>query len=382
MPSVLPVEVEEIVAMDDRPVLRNLRITQAYHELTLGLREVIGHENVCWSGFACWASKQAGSFIRHEQLPAALRHLVEDPELGLLGALHRALDGVSSYVVLGNKVVFAEMGGTFARFILAFEGDTRPDPSKLSDFLATFAEGPSLPDELRRDDDGHVRHTMRGGQTMLRHAMEALYAAMFEPSPKARAELVLHCNALCGLHEQTRLQPYIVAAHNAPVLDLFQPWIEGQDRRTRLAEQLARLVRDLTTELMMTMRVPGQTLPLGRDLEAPPGERLWPDVLVRLERPELVALTRTLLAYETREASLDWSDRVEDWLDLATAAVGLGRVEAQGTGARDWSSLPQRMRFIFELFRSRQQHRRIFEPPFTAEQVAALRRGEVPAGAL
>jgi hypothetical protein len=378
MPRVLPRDVQEIVAMDDEPVLRNLRITQAYHELSLDLRALVRPPDVCWSGFACWASKQAGAFIRREELPAVLRRLADDP--GRLGALERVVDGIAANVMLGNRTVFAEMGDAFARFVLAFEGDTRPDPAKLETFLATFSEGPSLPDLVQHDADGQPvgRGVTQGGQSMLRRALACLHAAMFEPVAERRAELVLLSSALFGLHEQTRLQPYIAGAQDGPMHRLLASWGRGDAELAGLAG----LARDLATELVMTMRVPGQTLHLGRDLEAPPGTVLWPPSLERLEHPELVALTVALGTYDSREHDLDRSDRMEAWLDRSLGAVGLGQREAQGTGARDWSSLQQRMRFIFELFRSRQQHEPLLEPPFSAEQVAALRRGELPSGEL
>jgi hypothetical protein len=40
-------------------VVRNLQITQCYHELSLGLAERTG-EIANWCTFATWASKQAG----------------------------------------------------------------------------------------------------------------------------------------------------------------------------------------------------------------------------------------------------------------------------------------------------------------------------------
>ena len=58
------------------PVLRNLQITLSYHQITLDFAGRLGSENVCWAAFATWASKQAGQFIRMEQVPpATLEHL-------------------------------------------------------------------------------------------------------------------------------------------------------------------------------------------------------------------------------------------------------------------------------------------------------------------
>jgi hypothetical protein len=53
-------------------------------------------------------------------------------------------------------------------------------------------------------------------------------------------------------------------------------------------------------------------------------------------------------------------------------------VSARGSGASEWSHLSDRMRYILELFRSRQQDRSLFEPPFAAPVLAAIHRGSVP----
>ena len=69
-------EVAEILAIRD-PVLRNLWITLAYHDLALRMTRIVGARNVSWVAFATWASKTAGVSIRKEQLSDLLRgHLL------------------------------------------------------------------------------------------------------------------------------------------------------------------------------------------------------------------------------------------------------------------------------------------------------------------
>ena len=66
-------DVERIIALAD-PVVRNLQITQCYHELSRALaRRTVSHAN--WCTFAVWASKQAGQTIRKEDLARALEQL-------------------------------------------------------------------------------------------------------------------------------------------------------------------------------------------------------------------------------------------------------------------------------------------------------------------
>lgn len=71
-------DVERIVALDGNPVLRNLLITQCYHDLSLGLSWLLGEEDLNWCHFATWASRTAGHFIRDEEVPKALRTEIEN----------------------------------------------------------------------------------------------------------------------------------------------------------------------------------------------------------------------------------------------------------------------------------------------------------------
>ena len=68
LPAIGPVptvaDVNQIAALADAAI-RNLRITQCYHELAV---TVTARTGVCanWCAFATWASKQAGQTIRKE----------------------------------------------------------------------------------------------------------------------------------------------------------------------------------------------------------------------------------------------------------------------------------------------------------------------------
>ena len=58
------------------PVLRNLLITQRYHEFAVQLRDAGAGEDATWCAFAVWASKTAGATIRGEVLPAKAKQLI------------------------------------------------------------------------------------------------------------------------------------------------------------------------------------------------------------------------------------------------------------------------------------------------------------------
>ena len=221
-------QVDQIAALAD-PVVRNLQITQCYHELAAVLAERTG-PSANWCTFATWASKQAGVTIRKEDLarefegaraagsptpPAAQGVTASMQALGAradAAAIQQlvwqawnpleAFDRASDAVARGNRKVFDEIGRAFARFYADCLADAAFDAGRIARFCDEFRPG-DPPD----------------GQRFLRQAFARYYQALFEPVPKARAELLLLANVEIGYHEQTRLQPEILEALDAPVPD-------------------------------------------------------------------------------------------------------------------------------------------------------------------
>jgi hypothetical protein len=378
-------QVQRIAAVSD-PVVRNLQITQCYHELSTAMARLTG-PGANWCSVATWASKQAGQSIRREDLARTFRRLLDEaatapaealaaaeaelsgeerPNLGAAaGALWDALNPAGAFkrtseaVAIGNRKVFEEIGFEFARFLAAFD-EGWPDEARLNDFNAGLLPGD--PPE---------------GQRYLRQAFTHYHRALGTDDPKDKAELLLLANLEIGFHEQTRLQPEIVAAMNAPVADprvlrrrlmeaLFpdagsgwREWLAGLGERAqpliaardRLAGEAQRVGRLAITEHMMTLEVPdGRTLRLGQDLRV-----AFPDLLRSVSQPELAALL---------------------------AQVDPTADSAYGTGAEDWGNLPDRMHFIADLFRAYHLAPALFDPPFTAVQTGQIVNGRRPEGRL
>ncbi len=362
-------------------VLRNLTITQAYHELSKAVsRDLPGEVN--WCAFATWASRQAGQTIRQEDLDDAIRDRLGESSdtaevltqiLDGLGRWSRGLtadkviaelapaaklDRSSAAVGKGNLKVFAEIGREFARYLLGPGQDQERD----DDSIDRFCEG------LRKGDPPW-------GQSQLRKAFTALYRGKFESDPKRRAEYVLAANLRIGYHEQARLQPEVFAALNAAVADVaavrrqvLGVAFEGRgsaiswfgrlylrltaplDRLwIRLTNRLRRVARAALTDSLMTLRLPTNTLRLGSDLERDP-----PEVLDSLSDGEL---------------------------ELFASRIG-ALSPARGSGVQDWANLDERLRYIGSFFRAYQRETRLFEAPFTEEQVDSIRQGSVPASSL
>lgn len=385
-------EVERIRSIND-PVVRNLQITQCYHELAAALSHWMGME-ANWCTFATWASKQAGQTIRKEDLARLLeRRLLYSASTlqasqnvtaainiraGKTSALPQnlalsannftsAIDRASDAVARGNKKVFEEIGYAFARFLQTclMEGQSlvqQVEAQRLDRFCA----------ELRAGDPPD-------GQSYLRQAFNHYAQALAETDSKARAQLILLANIEIGFHEQTRLQPEIAESLDAGMvsfLEFARPlfrsifpangWFHlaylylmrllGRPTDLDIAIQalLAEVriqLRQAITEIMMTISLPsGVVLRLGKDITA-----TFPETLKQITNTELAGF-------------LEKYDLAPDNLS--------------GSGALDWADLPDRLNFILDLFRCYQEQQNLFEPPFTPEQVAAFKSGKVPAGRL
>lgn len=381
-------EVDQIATLSD-PVIRNLQITQCYHELSAVAAERTG-PSANWCTFATWASRQAGQTIRKEDLVRALesvlntapsttkaikgvatiaQHMgakrdIEAIPKSVWDVLNpaEAFDRASNAVGRGNKKVFEEIGREFARFFSTCLHDATFDADKIVRFC----------DELRPGDPPD-------GQRYLRQAFTRYYQSFFEADTKTRAELLLLANIEVGFHEQTRLQPEITESLDVAFVDpkqftlhllktifpyggwlargrlflmrLLSRVIPFDEAITMLIDAARRQVRLIITEHLMTIGFPhGVRLRLGEDLNAE-----FPPSLQQITNPDLRVLLQRI-------------DPTPDSL--------------HETGATDWADLPDRIHFIIDMFRCYQEYRDLLDPPFTPDQIVALKTGHLPCGKL
>ena len=379
-------DVKEIASIED-PVIRNLNITQGYYELSQAMSKYTdGNPNWCTS--AVWASKQAGQSIRKEDLSRTFENIFHNsPEITLLlNTISQHSDliknlpevkTVSSFIIKflnpdaafehsaravaeGNKKVFAEIGGEFARFLSTFKSDDDFTEENIYTFCSAFTPG-NPPD----------------GQQMLRDAFTSYFDARKQSDEKIKAEMILYSNLLIGYHEQTRLQPQIVEALNAAftnedelksnllrellpgfwlriryyisrILQRKLPLDETIDQLLNLAKQK---VREVITDCMMTLFIPiNELLKLGEDLK-----EKFPERLAYISDQKLKGLLNKI-------------DPTPDSL--------------KESGAKDWGDLSDRIHFIADLFRAYFEHRQLYNQPFTDEQVKVLKEGKRPEGKL
>jgi len=380
--TAVALDVDRIVAIDN-PVIRNLEITECYADLAAAMRERIG-ESADWCTFATWASRQAGATIRGEDLidiftrrlgrrawvlapiaslkRALLQKGLFQPDTPLgraMREIHSPIDAferASAEVARGNLKVFAEIGREFARFVATVPIDASEDSVELLTFIEGLRPGPP-PD----------------GQDRLRQAFVEYQRQRHETDPSLRAARILLANLQIGLHEQTRLQPQIAAAVDAPldtahdlgerVLHRLIPsareWRPAIHRAAaavagaiarRIRREAVLVTRETITHSLMFLALPTGVLSLGRDLIV-----AVPPVLAGPAPLFLAALVR----------------------EFDPCPPG-----GTACGAKDWCDLRQRMHYIVHLFRAFAAEPALFGRPFTAEQVGAFRGGRVPTGAL
>jgi hypothetical protein len=270
---------------------------------------------------------------------------------------------VSAELAAGNLKVFSELGPIFSVMIDAFGGPGAEAPAALDVFLDSLKLEPGPP--LRSGDE-----EAEGGQALLRSALTHYHSAMRERDPKRKAELVLLANAQVGLHEQIRLQPYIARSMTAPLGDAVTVVLHGNHLHgiadhvrhsllSTLAHSVAHEVEQawlhVLTRYTMDLFLPDGVLHLGRDLPNLRGGPLFPPLLQTISDQELAVLL---------------------------ASFGIDASQQRCAGAREWSTLRDRMRYIIELFRARQCDADLLDAPFTEAQLASMERGQLPAGPL
>jgi hypothetical protein len=380
------VEVARIAALAD-PALRNLSITWCYARLSAAVAARLpGGAN--WCTFATWASRQAGRTIRREDLEdalgravdrwlgdgavdevaravqalgasatvAAIRQAVRDALLG-----GEVIDRASDAVARGNLKVFDEIGREFARFLALWHDGGPPDAPALEAFVAG----------LRPGDPPN-------GQEYLRRAFTHYHDALPEPDPASRAQRMLLANLEIGFHEQTRLQPEIAEALEAGVL-------EASDVTPRILAALLPANGIIPRVRRFFTRLFGGRTPLDRAVDA----------LVAAAKHEVrAALTDHVMSLDLAGTRLRLRDDVREGFppELVTLREPallelLARIDPtpdspRESGARDWADLPDRIHFIADMFRCYHARADLFAPPFTADQIAVIGRGQRPTGPL
>lgn len=314
------------IIQDPEPVRRNYAITRSYHELTRAVGERMGTGDIPWTGFAAWASETAGEFIRRDWLAPELHGLLSRAK-GPVGLLYNEMDlRVRTLVAAGNLKVYAEIAPRFVELLAVLDSAGARRARLRRALIAGLRAGP----------------VQSGGQAALAQALDAYLEAAECVDDRRRAQLVLLANLLIGYHEQYRLQPEIAGSLGAASVALPAPrglWQRALQRR------FIAIVRRFSTRFMQ-IRLPGAPLKLGEDVPPLGRAGMFPEALARVDLP---ALARLLEAF----------DRTPDTVE--------------GSAARDWAALDDRMNYLVDLFRTRQRDPRLWASPL--DGLSAGRRG-------
>ncbi len=169
-----PRKIREIAAKSD-PVQRNFEITQSYHELSEGMRKLLGDQ--AGPSWTTWASKHLGATIRGEDHPY-IRFAAKAVEKVMFSLLPAPI---------APTVLLSETSAAMAEANHNIFQRTAP---KYSQFLATFADG--KPDENKLK--GFLKEHFKEDEGLLVSAFANYHQAISESDPQKKRELVLLAN--------------------------------------------------------------------------------------------------------------------------------------------------------------------------------------------
>jgi hypothetical protein len=338
-------------AVDDPdPVLGNLKITRCHYLLSRALGDVLGPDaGANFHSWAVWGSRKAGVTIRQEDLDQARRDGtvaggVAGTVVGLaLGWLLLAWVGwpvAPALAVFGGacgaltgRAIIARSRRVSARLILEGNRTVLADIGTLTARFVARCHDQSNPDPgALAEFLAGVRPgpAAAGGQDLLRRAFALYFAARFAPDAAARQEATYLANCLAVYHEHVRLEPYIRGS---------MPWI----------------VRRCVTKRLLQFDIGPARLAVAHDVPPLAG----------------LAVPASLAALTNRDA-----------VAFLAATVGCAPGDGTGVGARDWTKIRERMRYVFQLFRLRHLDPGVLGPPYGPDGLAAIAAGARPAGRL
>lgn len=318
------------IAANPNPVIRNLQISNYYHEVAVALRDMIGAEGGNnWPAWAGWASKHVGEHIRREDLPflrGTCKVTTAIARTLLPSALHSAIWGPSDLmdranvaISKANRDIFERTCLQFTRFIETFRGDTQANAPKWALFAQGFKPG----------------SYEQGGEDLLRDGFRSYYEAMFEPDSKKKAELVLLGNCQVVYDEQKHAHDEINEAI---------PWFAGRP----------------VTAWSLYLDTPSEDLRLGKDLPPRPDGRVFPANLEELTLPKLM---HTYRQHNRSKGQASDGTLID-------------------SRCQDYRKLEDRMNMIVNVFRTRHDDMSLFDPPFAPDQAEMIRAGIIPGGKL
>ncbi|MGE0495699.1 MAG: hypothetical protein AB7S38_41225 [Vulcanimicrobiota bacterium] len=323
-PLVAVTRTAEVMGQPSR-IMRNLQITQHYSDLAGKMRQVVGQEGgLSWLDWAGWASRHVGVTVRQEDFSKLAQ-----------GSLMAGLALVGGWVGAGlgaGVLAVARMLTSRSSLAMSAGNDAifkRTTPH-FARFIETF-EGVEAPDPAKFKAFLHgftPGPAEKGKDDLLIDGFTSYYRAKFETDPKKKQELVLLGNAQIVWDEQ----------------------ITAQDE---IKQAMPPGLRHLITWFHLSLPLEDKIIKLGEDVQGLNGQ-MFPSTLSTIENPELLAIHQRFGVGDTTE----------------------------GSAARNYADLDDRMRFILNVFRAHHLDPALTRTPYTPNQAEDIRSGHRPEGQL
>lgn len=305
------------------PAVSNRKVTAAHFVLSEALQDFTGDSaGPNFHSWAVWGSKKAGVTIRQEDLDDALKNatLVSGISGFVVGLITAAIAvwffiNVSAFLtivlVLCGGIIGAVSGALVGRAIarysrkeaarLILEGNQ----TVLEDIGLKTAEFLNTENFDEFYDRFRTGKTSVGGQNLLREAFKAYTKAAVSENVSDKRELCCFGNCLAILHEHIRLQPYI-------------------------SKSLPFIIKRCVTQRMMTFDVGKVSLSVAKEFSA-------------LDKNyEVVELND---AHKKRLLEL-----MKEECPSAKVSDAILFDKTRNYAADNWTSIEQRMRYVWELF--------------------------------
>lgn len=324
-------QIIEAAVNETSPAVSNQKVTAAHYVLSEALQKLTGEDaGPNFHSWAVWGSKKAGVTIRQEDLDSALKNATVVSGLvgfiagliaaaivvwlfislsifltfvliligGIIGAVTGALTGrvIARYsraeaarlILEGNQTVLEDIGGKTARFVADFK-DKDFKPEKLNVFYDGFVRG----------------KTSDGGQNLLKEAFRAYTKSAISENKREKRQWSCFGNCLAILHEHIRLQPYI-------------------------SKSLPFIIRRCVTQRMMSFDIGEVSLCVSKEFST--SDNNYPVVELKDEQKERLI------------------ELMKQEYPLAKADSKVLFDETKSYAADNWTSIEQRMRYIWKLF--------------------------------
>ncbi len=308
------------------PAVSNQKVTAAHFVLSEALQELTGREaGPNFHSWAVWGSKKAGVTIRQEDLDSALKDATNVSGIaGFVLGMMTAAAVIWFYLDISTllTVVLILIGGIIggvagalvgrgiarysrseaARLILEGNRTVLEDiGGKTAEFVADFNSNDF--DEFYKGFS--IGKTSDGGQNLLQEAFKAYTKAAQTENTREKRQWTCFGNCLAILHEHIRLQPYI-------------------------SKSLPFIIRRCVTQRMMSFDVGEISLSVAK---------------------EFSALNKD---YEAVELDEEHKNRLIELMqqECPSAKISSNIIfdKTKNYAADNWTSIEQRMRYVWELF--------------------------------